>query len=149
MTFPVLAGQTGGGAQIEGFLGISIEYMRSPKFLQADGGWSRVVWMPSKLKEALKNSIPERFYDRIATEKDVANIDELLKFLQEKKRAIEIKPPEEVPAPVVSEVHPTPAAAEALTRTDLTSPAGITIVLKGVKIRAERMIIRRGEREDS
>ncbi|MBU7028092.1 MAG: CO dehydrogenase/CO-methylating acetyl-CoA synthase complex subunit beta, partial [Theionarchaea archaeon] len=37
--FSTLATQTGGGKQLDGFLGIAIEYMRSPKFFKTDGGW--------------------------------------------------------------------------------------------------------------
>ena len=36
--FSAMAGQCSGGKQVEGFTGLSLEYMRSPKFLQADGG---------------------------------------------------------------------------------------------------------------
>ncbi|MBS7251242.1 MAG: CO dehydrogenase/CO-methylating acetyl-CoA synthase complex subunit beta, partial [Candidatus Freyarchaeota archaeon] len=38
LAFSTMANQTGGGKQVEGFNGIAIEYMRSPRFLQADGG---------------------------------------------------------------------------------------------------------------
>src|SRR4030066_1531582 len=51
LSFSTLADSTAGGRQIDGFHGISIEYMRSPKFLQADGGWNRIVWMPKEGKE--------------------------------------------------------------------------------------------------
>ncbi len=79
--FTTMAADTSGGRQVEGFLGIALEYLRSPKFLQADGGLKRCVWMPKELKERYKDVIPEGFYDKIATEEDVSNVDELLEFL--------------------------------------------------------------------
>ena len=79
--FTTMAADTSGGRQVEGFLGIALEYLRSPKFLQADGGLKRLVWMPKELKERYKEAIPEGFYDKIATEDDVSNTDELLEFL--------------------------------------------------------------------
>jgi len=51
LTFGQIADSTAGGRQVDGFHGLSIEYMRSRKFLQADGGWKRIVWLPSELKE--------------------------------------------------------------------------------------------------
>lgn len=44
--FSAMAGQCSGGKQVEGFAGLCVEYMRSPKFLQADGGYERIVWLP-------------------------------------------------------------------------------------------------------
>ena len=87
LSFSTMAGLTGGGKQTEGFLGIGIEYMRSPKFLQADGGWKRVVWLTSELKERVKDVIPSDLLDKIATEA-VPTIDELKNFLVEKKHPI-------------------------------------------------------------
>ena len=66
---------------MEGFLGLALEYLRSPKFLQADGGLRRLVWMPKELKERYKEAIPEDVFDKIATEDDVKNADELVEFL--------------------------------------------------------------------
>ena len=77
-----MAGQTGGGKQVVGFLGIGMAYFRSKKFLQADGGWYRVVWMPKELKEKVLKYIPEDMRDKIATEEDAKTIDELKEFLK-------------------------------------------------------------------
>jgi len=84
LTFATMAGQTGGGIQAEGFLGIAVEFMRSKKFFSADGGWKRIVWLPSDLKNSVKDAIPPDLFDKIATEKDVNNIQELTKFLVDK-----------------------------------------------------------------
>jgi acetyl-CoA decarbonylase/synthase complex subunit beta len=81
LPFSTMADSTAGGRQIDGFHGISIEYMRSPKFLQGDGGFSRVVWMPQETKERLKQFIPESVFGAIATENDVKCIPDLKEFL--------------------------------------------------------------------
>jgi acetyl-CoA decarbonylase/synthase complex subunit beta len=82
LTFSTMAGQTGGGKQVVGFLGVGIAYFRSKKFIQADGGWKRVVWMPKDLKERILNYIPEEMRDKIATEEDAKTLDELKEFLR-------------------------------------------------------------------
>lgn len=81
LPFSTMAGQAGGGKQVVGFLGIGMLYCFSPKFLQADGGWRRIVWMPKKFKELVKEGIDEDMYGKIATEEDAKDINELKKFL--------------------------------------------------------------------
>ncbi len=88
LAFSTMATSVGGGLQTEGFLGISIEYMRSPKFLQADGGWSRVVWAPADIKERVKDGIPEELFDKVATENDAMAVEDLKAFLKEKQHPI-------------------------------------------------------------
>lgn len=82
LTFSTMAGQTGGGKQVAGFLGIGINYFRSKKFIQADGGWYRVVWMPKELKERVAKYIPDDVRDKIATEENAKTLDELKEFLK-------------------------------------------------------------------
>jgi acetyl-CoA decarbonylase/synthase complex subunit beta len=79
--FSTMAADTSGGRQVEGFLGMALEYLRSPKFLIADGGIKRCVWMPKEIKERYKEAIPADLYDKIATEDDAKNTDELVAFL--------------------------------------------------------------------
>jgi len=82
-TFSHMAGETSGGKQVEGRLGTGLEQLRSPKFIQADGGLARIVWMPKELKERYKDALEEKgLYDKIGTEEDVKNVDELLEFLE-------------------------------------------------------------------
>ncbi|MGQ9546439.1 MAG: CO dehydrogenase/CO-methylating acetyl-CoA synthase complex subunit beta [Dehalococcoidia bacterium] len=82
-TFSRMAGDTSGGKQIEGRLGTGLEQLRSPKFIQADGGLARIVWLPKELKERFKDVLQDKgLYDKIATEEDVKNVDELLPFLE-------------------------------------------------------------------
>ncbi|MBS3948771.1 MAG: CO dehydrogenase/CO-methylating acetyl-CoA synthase complex subunit beta [Dethiobacter sp.] len=80
--FSTLAGLASGGKQNEGYVGIGVQYLKSPKFLIADGGFNRVAWMPSTLKEVAGDNIPADVADKIATEKDVQNMDELTAFMQ-------------------------------------------------------------------
>ena len=46
MAFSTLAGSVGGGAQTPGFLGVGRLYLTSRKFIAAEGGIRRLVWMP-------------------------------------------------------------------------------------------------------
>jgi len=90
MTFSTMAGEIGGGIQTPGFLGIGKLYIGSKKFISAEGGLKRVVWMPSALKEELRDRLQVRadetdipdLLDRIATELDATAADELLAFLE-------------------------------------------------------------------
>ena len=63
---------------------MSIEYMRSKKFFAADGGWNRIVWVPKEVKDRVKDFIPVDIVDKIATEEDAKNVDELKAFLKAK-----------------------------------------------------------------
>jgi acetyl-CoA synthase len=91
MKFSTLAGSVGGGLQVPGFVGHSKFYMGSAKFLSGDGGIARVAWMPKKLKEELHDLIvvnAERqgwpdLYDKIATEENGTEEDEILAYLTE------------------------------------------------------------------
>ena len=68
---------------MEGNLGTGLEQLRSPKFIQADGGLARIVWMPKEIKERFKEALEEKgLYEKMATEEDVKSVDELLEFLE-------------------------------------------------------------------
>ena len=92
MKFSTLAGTVGGGEQMPGFLGVGRQYIYSKKFIPADGGFHRLVWMPKQLKDSLEDQMRKRceelgrpeFYDMIATEEDAETSEELLEFLAEK-----------------------------------------------------------------
>jgi acetyl-CoA synthase len=93
MTFSTMAGQVGGGVQTPGFIGMGKMYITSPKFISAEGGIKRVVWMPQELKEEIEERLKMRLeeigevdlMDKIATEKEATTSEELMKFLQDKK----------------------------------------------------------------
>ncbi len=86
LQFTTLAGMVGGGVQTPGFIGIGKNYILSKKFLAAEGGLKRIVWMPRELKLALEekiDAIEPGFTSKIADEEVVTTIDELLNFLSE------------------------------------------------------------------
>jgi len=61
MTFSTLAGNVGGGQQTPGFMGCGKVFLSSRKFLLAEGGHKRLVWMPKELKELLSADLTKRF----------------------------------------------------------------------------------------
>ena len=91
MTFSTLAGQIGGGVQTPGFTGIGKLYISSPKFISAEGGHQRIVWMPKQLKEEvgerLKVSLEKMgisdLFDKIATEDNAEEPEKLVEYLSE------------------------------------------------------------------
>jgi len=101
MSFSTLAGTIGGGAQTPGFAGISKGFILSDRFLQAEGGIRRLVWMPAVLKEEIgprfreklqKEGIAELF-EKIADETTAGSIQELADFLAGAGHpALEMKP---------------------------------------------------------
>ncbi len=148
LPFSTLADSGAGGRQVDGFHGISIEYMRSPKFMQADGGWDRIVWIPQNVKERIKEFMPKGVVDLIATENDAKTVDELTEFLKEKnhpvvqrwkKAEIEEAPEAEIEEPVVEAAFPVSTATVAA--------GGFKIIFKNAKIHAEKIIIKRDKQK--
>jgi len=92
MTFTTLASSVGGGLQTPGFLGVGKLYVASKKFISADGGLKRLVWMPKELKEALMSRLKQRskeinepdFFEKIADETIAVTAEDLVKYLKEK-----------------------------------------------------------------
>lgn len=82
IAFSKLAGFMSGGMQNHGYCGMSFRTPRSRKFIRADGGWKRVVWMPKEYKKMLAEFIPEELYDKIATEEDCIDPGDLKEFLK-------------------------------------------------------------------
>lgn len=92
MKFTTLAGTIGGGQVTPGFVGHSKSYITSKKFIAAEQGMLRLVWMPKRLKEEIK----ERFskisaelgypdlIDKIADEDVGTTEEEIYPFLEEK-----------------------------------------------------------------
>jgi acetyl-CoA synthase len=90
MTFSTLAGMAGGGLQTPGVMGVGKYYLTSPKFISADGGFKRVVWMSSILKQTMGaelQEVAEREGDpdliaKIADETICTDVDGLLAYLE-------------------------------------------------------------------
>jgi acetyl-CoA synthase len=90
MPFSTLAGSVGGGAQTPGFLGVGRLYLSSRKFIRAEGGLPRLVWMPKDLKDYMRERIEKRaaemnlsgFVDKIADETVAMTAEALLEHLQ-------------------------------------------------------------------
>ena len=94
MTFSEMASMTGGGVQTPGFMGHGKHYIASHKFLKAEGGVGRLVWLPKELKDQIRDKLNEtakdmydidNFADMVADETNCPNGDpeELLAFLSE------------------------------------------------------------------
>ena len=90
MKFSTLAGTVGGGKQTPGFIGHSKHYISSKKFIFAEGGIQRIVWMPTMLKEEIKDELLARakelgldddFMDKIADETSAQTEEEVLEFI--------------------------------------------------------------------
>ncbi|HUT64014.1 MAG TPA: CO dehydrogenase/CO-methylating acetyl-CoA synthase complex subunit beta, partial [Anaerolineae bacterium] len=89
MSFTTLAGFVGGGSQTPGFLGVGRLYVVSKKFILADGGLLRMVWIPKALKEFLGEKLQTRaqelgdpdFVDKIADETITTDVMELIEWL--------------------------------------------------------------------
>jgi len=90
MTFSTLAGIAGGGLQTPGVMGVGKFYLTSPKFISADGGFKRVVWMSSFLKQsmaeefkavAIREGDPD-LIDKIADEAVCTEVEGLLVHLE-------------------------------------------------------------------
>ncbi len=91
MTFSTLAGIAGGGLQTPGVMGVGKFYLLSPKFISADGGFKRIVWMSSILKQMMAEEFkvvvaregdPD-LINKIADERNVTTVDELVNWLAE------------------------------------------------------------------
>ena len=93
MTFPEMASMTGGGVQTPGFMGHGKHFISSKKFMKAEGGIERIVWMPKELKETVAERLNktakelygiENFTDMIGDETVATDPETLVAFLTEK-----------------------------------------------------------------
>ncbi len=97
MTFSELASMTGGGVQTPGFMGHGKNFIGSKKFMKAEGGLARIVWMPAALKETVREKLNlaakelydiDDFTDMIADETITEDAEGLLNFLTEKNHPV-------------------------------------------------------------
>ncbi|HNS77050.1 MAG TPA: acetyl-CoA decarbonylase/synthase complex subunit alpha/beta [Syntrophorhabdus sp.] len=92
MKFTTLAGAVGGGVQNPGFLGHSKYNITQKKFLKAEGGLLRIVWMPRRLKEEIWERLSKRgeelgiqnLPDMIADETSARTEEEVIAYIAEK-----------------------------------------------------------------
>ena len=93
MTFSEMASMTGGGVQTPGFMGHGKHFIASKKFMKAEGGIERIVWMPKELKDDVAPRLNktakellgiDNFCDMIGDETITSDPEELLSFLTEK-----------------------------------------------------------------
>ena len=93
MTFSEMASMTGGGVQTPGFMGHGKHFIASKKFIAAEGGLGRIVWLPKELKEQMREKLDaaakelydvDGFTDMIADETICTeDPEELLNYLTE------------------------------------------------------------------
>ena len=97
MTFGELASCTGGGVQTPGYMGHGRHFISSKKFVSAEGGIGRIVWMPKELKDDVAERLNatakellgiENFTDMIADETITTDGEELLNWLTEKNHPV-------------------------------------------------------------
>ncbi|OAQ20880.1 acetyl-CoA decarbonylase/synthase complex subunit alpha/beta [Thermosulfurimonas dismutans] len=96
MKFSTMAGMVGGGQVTPGFMGVSKHYITSRKFLIAEGGLKRVVWMPKMLKEELKDKLKQRaeelgipdLIDKIADETVASTEQEVKEWVEKVKHPV-------------------------------------------------------------
>ena len=93
MTFGELASCTGGGVQTPGYMGHGRHFISSKKFIAAEGGIERIVWMPKELKDDVGERVNktakelygiDNFIDMVADETVTTDCEELLNWLTEK-----------------------------------------------------------------
>ncbi len=90
MKFSTMANTAGGGQQVPGFMGVGKAYVTSRKFISAEGGIRRIVWMPKELKEFLREDLDkagkavgiENFTDLIADESAGTDVASVQAFMQ-------------------------------------------------------------------
>jgi acetyl-CoA decarbonylase/synthase complex subunit beta len=106
--------------------------------------------MPNEIKERVRDGIPEDIIDKIATENDAKTIDELRSFLVNVNHPVlEFWKTEEEAEeqPIEAETPLTMPSQEGVISmpTLPLSVGGFRIILKNVRIHAEKAIIRREE----
>ena len=124
MKFSTLANMTGGGQQVPGFIGVGKAYVASRKFIAAEGGHKRIVWMPKELKETLGEEliqIGERlgipnFIDLIADETHGTTAETVRQYMEQVGH----------PALAMPEI-----TAEQETAAPAASPAPVTVTVNG------------------
>jgi acetyl-CoA synthase len=90
MDWAMLYEMVGAGVPTPGFLGHSKRALGTHKFISAEGGWRRIVWMNHALREELRPVLEALaaeagvpgFVDMIATEQNAVSEEEILLYLE-------------------------------------------------------------------
>jgi len=90
MDWTMLYEMVGAGVPVPGFIGHSKRALQRDKFIAAEGGWRRIVWMNHALREELRPVLDALateagdpgFVDKIATEKNALTEDEILAHME-------------------------------------------------------------------
>lgn len=84
---------TGGGVQSPGFMGHGRQFISSKKFISAEGGPGRIVWMPKELKDFVSDKLNKtakelyniaNFTEMICDETIGTDTETVMAFLTEK-----------------------------------------------------------------
>jgi acetyl-CoA decarbonylase/synthase complex subunit beta len=149
LPFSAMANQTGGGKQMPGFNGISIQYIVSPKYQQYDGGIETIVWMNKAVKDRVAEFLPQDLVPKIATDEDIKDINELKEWLKKVNHPIVetwgAMEEEEEEEEWEEEGAMIPMGTQAFTIPGAGGAGGFKIILKNCKINAESIIIRKIE----
>ena len=130
MKFSTLAGIAGGGLQTPGVMGVGKFYIISPKFISADGGFKRVVWMSKNLKDSMefelrasaeREGMPD-FLDLIADGTNVTTVEELEVWVKEKNHPVLDMEPMEAKEREPEAEEETIKKAEAIVEKAMTEP---------------------------
>jgi acetyl-CoA decarbonylase/synthase complex subunit delta len=130
MKFSTLAGIAGGGLQTPGVMGVGKFYIISPKFISADGGFKRVVWMSKNLKDSMefelraaaeREALPD-FLDMIADGTNVTTVEELEAWVKEKNHPVLDMEPMEAKEREPEAEEDTIAKAEAIVEKAMAEP---------------------------
>ena len=155
LPFSAMANQTGGGKQMPGFNGISIQYIISPKYQQYDGksqglneGIETVVWMNKGVKDRIGEFLPKDLLSKIATEEEVTDINALKQWLQDVNHPIvetwaEALAEEEEEEEWEAEGAMVPMGTVGMTIPGVGGSGGFSIILKNCKVHAEAIIIKK------
>jgi acetyl-CoA synthase len=90
MDWAMLYEMVGAGVSVPGFIGHSKRILHSRKFISAEGGWQRIVWMNHTLREELRPALDALaaeagvpgFVDMIATEETGLTEDDILAHME-------------------------------------------------------------------
>ena len=90
MDWAMLYEMVGAGAPVPGFMGHSKRALQREKFIAAEGGWRRIVWMNHALREELRPVLESlasaagipNFVDKIATEQSALTEDEIMAHIE-------------------------------------------------------------------